>query len=317
MARLVDDLLDVSRVARGKVRLQRGRLDLVPLVRGAAEDHRSALEEGRLTLDLCVPEGPVWVQGDSPRLAQVIGNLLTNAGKFTDAGGRVTVKLEVKQEQRLVVVTVADTGVGLERDMLDKVFGSYVQSERSVDRSRGGLGLGLALVRGLVELHGGQVGVRSAGPGQGSEFWFSLPLDERSVETPPVAAPSQAPGNRLRVLLIENNRDVAESLRMLLELSRGYEVKVSQTAFKGLDVAREFHPEVIVCGLHLPKMNGIDVARAVRNDPLLARTRLVAVSGDGDEERQRYREAGFDQAITTPIEPDKLAQVLTEWATSS
>ncbi len=311
MARLVDDLLDVSRVARGQVRLQRGRLDLAALVRAAAEDHRLALEEGRLTLDLSLPDGPVWVLGDAPRLAQIVGNLLTNAGKFTDAGGRVTVRLEVDPQRRRAVLRVRDTGIGIEPALLDKVFDSFCQAERSVGRSRGGLGLGLALVRGLAELHAGGVGASSAGPGQGSEFTVWLPLLPETTSPPPAPAVPRAKEKRLKILLIDDSHDTADSMRRLFELMGGYDVTVAYAGAAGVELARGSRPDVIVCDLNLPDGDGFEVARAVRNDPALAATRLVAMSGySGDEDRQRCREAGFDLALTKPVDPTELIQLL-------
>jgi signal transduction histidine kinase len=310
MTRLVDDLLDASRIARGKVQLRKERLDLAALVRSTAEDHRPGLEQGGLALNLELCPGPVWVEGDATRLAQVLGNLLANAGKFTDSGGRVTVRLRREEALRRAVVSVTDTGIGIEPGMLGKVFESFAQADRSIERSRGGLGLGLALVKGLVELHGGGVAVASAGLGCGAEFTFWMPL---ATTTAAAARPEQKSDGRgapLRILIVEDNRDAAESLRLLLEL-RGHKVALATTGTAGVETARQWHPEVILCDLGLPGMDGFAVAQAVRADPALQATRLVAVSGYGqDEDRQRCREVGFDAHLTKPIEFADLERLL-------
>jgi signal transduction histidine kinase/ActR/RegA family two-component response regulator len=312
MSRLVGDLLDVSRVGRGKMRLQLGRLDLAALVRGATEDHRAALEQGHLTFEVQVPPGPIWVEGDAPRLVQVIGNLLRNAVKFTDPGGRVVLRMEVEGKLRRAVVQVRDTGIGIEPDMLGKVFESYAQAERSARRSGGGLGLGLALVKGLVELHGGKVEANSAGPGQGAEFTFWLP----TVQAPPAAAPiahRRALHKALKVVLIEDNRDAADSFRMLLEVCGGQEVKVAYSGRTGLELARTSRPDVILCDINLPDLDGLAVARAIRLDPALRDVRLVSMSGySRDEDRKRCCEAGFDLTLTKPIDPAELGRLLAE-----
>jgi signal transduction histidine kinase len=195
MTRLVDDLLDVSRIIRGKILLRCQRLDLTRLVRDTVQDHRSALEQSGLTLDLELPQAPVWVMGDPTRLAQVLDNLLQNAAKFTDPGGRVTVRLSVEERQDFATITVHDTGIGITPELLPHVFESFTQADRSLDRSRGGLGLGLALVKGLIERHGGAVRATSAGPGYGAAFGISLPLEQRPAapEAPPARACPQDP----------------------------------------------------------------------------------------------------------------------------
>jgi signal transduction histidine kinase len=310
MTRLVDDLLDASRIARNKVQLRKERLDLAALVRSTAEDHRPGLEQANLTLGLELCSGTVWVEGDPTRLAQVLGNLLANAGKFTDAGGRVTVRLRHEETLRRAVASVTDTGIGIEQGMLDKVFETFAQADRSIDRSRGGLGLGLALVKGLVELHGGGVAVTSAGLGCGAEFSFWVPLAEKVVEAVPPGRTGDGQRVSLRILIVEDNHDAAESLRMLLEL-RGHKVALAATGTAGVEKARQWQPEVILCDLGLPGMDGYEVAQKVRADPALRGTHLVAVSGYGqDEDRQRCREVGFDAHLTKPIEFADLERLL-------
>ena len=312
LSRLVDDLLDVSRIIRGKIRLQPGRLDLAALARAAAEDHRAAVGDARLTLDVRLPDGPVWVAGDATRLSQVIGNLLTNATKFTDPGGRVTLSLEV--DGRRAVVRVADTGIGIEAAMLARLFDPFAQADRSLDRCRGGLGLGLALVKGLAELHGGGVAADSAGPGRGAEFRVWLPLDA-PVSTPAPAAPAQVTAGaarQLRILVVEDSTDAAESLRLLLE-QYGHSVTVAHTGTAGLTLARSCRPDLILSDLGLPGLDGFALARALRDDPALAHIPLLAHSGYAqDEDKQRARDAGYCHHFTKPVDPAELARVLAD-----
>jgi PAS domain S-box-containing protein len=310
MARLVDDLMDVSRISRGKVRLHLERFDLCRQVRTTAEDQRSAVEAAGLKLELNVPPGPIWVRGDATRLSQVVSNLLTNAVKFTDSGGRVTMRLELTPNEREVAVTVRDTGIGIEPEMLPRVFDRFTQAERTRDRSRGGLGLGLALVRGLVELHGGRVRASSAGPGRGAEFTFWLPVipDPTPGAVKPLGLPE--PAARRRILIIEDNQDTAASLRVLLEL-HGHEARLAHTGPAGIDLAREFQPEIVLCDIELPGMNGLAVARALRQDPATSTARLIALSGYTYQVDQLAEQpAGFDLFLTKPVDLEELTGII-------
>ncbi|HEV3256509.1 MAG TPA: response regulator [Gemmataceae bacterium] len=312
MSRLVDDLLDVSRIGRNKVLLRKERLDLVPLVRTAAEDHRAGLEAAELTLEVELPDRPVWVLGDPTRLSQVVGNLLQNAGKFTDAGGRVDVRVAKEPSGQRAVVTVRDTGIGIDAEMLPRLFETFTQALGSVGRSRGGLGLGLALVKGLIELHGGEVVARSAGLGRGAEFTLWVPLHTEppapAAETPELAP--LAPGE-LRILLIEDNHDVLETLRVLLEFS-GHSVAVARSGAAGVEAARRWLPDVVLSDIGLPgALDGYAVARELRRDPALAKTRLIAMSGYGSQsDKRQCLEAGFEVHLVKPIDPEELARVL-------
>jgi PAS domain S-box-containing protein len=310
--RLVDDLLDVSRITRGKIVLRPERLDLARLLRESVQDHRRALEAASLHLALVLPEQSVWVNGDATRLAQVVSNLLQNAAKFTDPGGRVTVRLEVEDQ---AVITVRDTGIGITPEMVSHLFEPLTQADRTLDRSRGGLGLGLALVKGLVELHGGEVGARSDGPGCGATFtvelpWASDPAAPPAATTPSrAAAPNGAAFGR-RILVVEDNHDVAEALCGLLQLY-GHQVEVASCGRDGVAAARRLRPEVVLCDIGLPGMDGYAVARALRRDPSTAGARLIAVSGYGmDEDRKRSEEAGFELHLTKPVRPADLQRLL-------
>jgi PAS domain S-box-containing protein len=315
LARLVDDLLDVSRITSGKVLLHKDWLDLAVLVRAVVGDHQSLLEGSGLRLAVDLPAGPLWVLGDQTRLAQVVGNLLHNACKFTDAGGLVTVQLtsgvaSAPRREAQAVLTIRDTGIGIEREVLNQLFEPFSQADRSLARSRGGLGLGLSLVKGLVELHGGTVQAASAGPGQGAEFIVILPLGEGAEAVRPADRAVTGRRKSLRVLIVEDNRDAADSLQLLLE-AHGHQVTANQDGAAGLEAARRLRPDVVLCDIGLPgSMDGFAVARALRAESL-GGIALIAISGYGQEEDRRAAlEAGFDQHLTKPVDPHLVVQLL-------
>jgi PAS domain S-box-containing protein len=312
LARLIDDLLDVSRITRGKIWLRYEWVDLARLVRELIEDARGTLEAAGLTLTLELPQAPIPVWGDPTRLAQVVGNLLQNAVKFTDRGGEVIVRATPDPARYQAVVTICDTGIGVAPEVLPYLFQPFVQADCSLDRSRGGLGLGLALVKGLVEMHGGDVCAQSDGPGCGAEFSVLLPLACAEGPAAPGMPSEERPANRpCRVLVVEDNRDAAETLRDLLELS-GHEVAVAYSGPAGVATAREFWPEVVLCDLGLPGMDGYAVATELRRDTATASARLIAISGYGQEEdRLRARAAGFDEHLTKPIDLGELDRLMT------
>lgn len=313
LTHLVDDLLDVSRIMRGRISLKTKPVDLRRLVSAIADDRRREFEKSEIALTVELPNAPLWVMGDATRLTQTLDNLLGNAIKFTPNGGKVWVALSADGEKRQAVVRVADNGMGIEPEILPQLFESFSQADRSLDRSRGGLGLGLVLVKGLTELHGGCVEARSDGLNQGSVFTLWLPLTEES----PVLEPKATSGARarlgqrqLRVVVIEDNRDAAESLRMLLELV-GHEVTVAYTGDEGVDATTRVRPDVVICDLGLPGMDGFDVARTLRGSKTTAELRLIAVTGYGQEsDRRKAIEAGFDDHIVKPADPGVLLSKL-------
>jgi PAS domain S-box-containing protein len=311
MARMIDDLLDVSRIARGKIRLRTERCDLGRIVRDTASDSRRVFEAAGLALEVGVPAEPLWIKGDVTRLSQVIGNLLHNAQKFTDAGGRVVVRAAAEPGRDRAVVTVRDTGAGIEPDVLARMFEAFSQADTSLDRTRGGLGLGLALVKGLVELHGGEVRASSEGAGRGAEFTIRLPRDVPATADEPAEDPEPDQAAHSRVLVVEDNIDAAQSLRMLLKMN-GHEVAVAHDGPSALAAAGSFRPGLVLCDLGLPGgMSGYDVARALRQSPETAATPLIAISGYGREEDQhRSREAGFDLHLTKPVDFARIRQIL-------
>ena len=311
LARLVEDLLDMSRLTQSKVVLRPERLDLARLVRSAAKTRLPALEKAGLALAVVTPETPVWMNGDPTRLMQVLGNLLDNAAKFSERGGRVTVRLTADPVGREAEVAVQDTGIGVASEMLGQVFDAFAQADHTLDRSRGGLGLGLSVARSLVELHGGAMGAASAGPGKGAEFIVRLPLEgEPAALSGLPQTPAGKGSERWKVLVIEDNPDAADSLRMLLE-HYGHEVLVAHTGPIGVTLAQEWQPQVVVSDIGLPGLDGFGVAAALRHNPATAQIRLIALTGYGtDEDRRRSREVGFDSHLVKPVDPAELHAVL-------
>ncbi|WP_434416569.1 hybrid sensor histidine kinase/response regulator [Nannocystis pusilla] len=309
MTRLIDDLLDVTRISRRKIQLRRTAVEMNELVRRTVEDHRSVFERSGVSLELTLADRPAWVDGDPTRLSQIVGNLLQNAAKFTGPGGWA--RASVTADETEVRVHIRDSGMGIEADMLPRLFSPFMQADTTLDRSRGGLGLGLALVKGLVELHGGHVHAASEGPNQGAEFEVRLP----AIAAPASEAPSSAAPDRAslgRILVIEDNLDAAETLKDALELG-DHEVCLAHSGPEGLATARAFRPDVVVCDIGLPGMDGYEVARAIRADPTQRATKLVALTGYASpEDRQRARDAGFDRHLGKPPDLDALLQMLDE-----
>ncbi len=311
LARLVGDLLDVTRISCGKVRLQLEPLDLADVVRRAVDDHGEELSKHDIDLQLSIPAERIPVVGDRERITQVMGNLLSNAAKFTQRGGRVLIAVEVDRRRRQAVARVRDTGLGIEREMLTRIFEMFTQGESTLERTRGGLGLGLALVKAIVEMHGGKVTAESEGPGTGATFTVCFPLVDFETRAEPgrAARPSAPPR---RVLVIEDNVDSAETLRDALELDENT-VDVAFSGAEGIEHARAFHPEVVLCDIGLPGMDGYQVARAMRAEPALKSVALVALTGfAAPEDIERSRLAGFDAVVAKPASVETLERILRE-----
>jgi PAS domain S-box-containing protein len=313
LTRLVDDLLDVSRITRGKITLQRERLELMTVVSRAVETSRPLIDAARHRLTVRLPPEPVRVEGDLTRLAQVISNLLNNAAKYTEPGGQIELRAEREGDE--VFVRVKDNGVGIPPQVLPRVFDLFAQDERSLDRSQGGLGIGLTLVRSLIELHGGSVEARSEGLGHGSEFTVRLPVlsEPQDPERPPSGIVREggavAPGC-CRILLVEDNADSAESMALLLRLD-GHEVRTARDGAEAVEVARSICPQVALLDIGLPEMDGYEVARRLRVMPEAQRAVMIALTGYGQpEDRRRSHEAGFDHHLTKPIDYDVLASLI-------
>ncbi len=311
LTRLVDDLLDVSRITRGKIQLKRGHIDLLAVLTRAVEMASPLLEQRSHHLELPASREPLFIDGDPARLAQVLANLLNNAAKYTDPGGRIVVTATAQEAH--AVLSIRDNGAGIAPDILPRIFDMFVQEERSLDRSRGGLGLGLAIVRNLVELHGGSVSVHSEGLGRGSEFSIRLPL--AAPRAPTVDAHRSPPSevltpNTVRLLVVDDNQDAAELLTELLS-AKGYATRVAFDGPTGLQVAREFQPHLAILDVGLPVMDGYELASKLRQEPTLQSLKLVALTGYGqDSDRHRARAAGFDEHLVKPIDPGQLLRTL-------
>jgi PAS domain S-box-containing protein len=306
LTRLVDDLLDVSRIVRGQIALEQSVVELNDVVRHALETSRPLLRDRRHELTVSIPSEPIQLEADLTRLAQVLANLLINAAKYTPEGGHIW--LEAERTANEIAVRVRDTGIGIAPSLLPQVFDLFTQGARTLDRAQGGLGIGLTLVKRIVEMHGGAVEARSAGPGAGSEFIVRLPL------LPAVAAAQRLDamdsseadqGERIRVLVVDDNVDAADSIAMLLSL-QGHEVRSVHGAHEALETAQSFHPDLVLLDIGLPGMDGYEVARRLRSQRIES-MRIVAITGYGQpSDRDRTRAAGFDQHLVKPIDPDML-----------
>ncbi len=308
LSRLVDDLLDVTRIARGKIELRRARVDVREVVRRAAEDFHGVMEDRGLVFRTAIPRDEVWIDADPTRIAQVVGNLLHNAAKFTRRGDEVTVSLEARD--RVAEIRVSDTGAGIEPALLPKVFGAFVQGRRTLARTDGGLGLGLALVKAIAELHGGTARAGSAGTGRGAELVVSLPLAAPDATWPvdPPPARGRTPGPRRRVLVVDDNVDAADSLAQIVEML-GHTAEVAYDGPTALAKARAGAPDVVLCDIGLPGMSGYEVAQALRASG--NRAHLFAVSGYAQPEDVKSSvAAGFDGHVAKPLRIDDLDRLL-------
>jgi signal transduction histidine kinase len=309
MTRLVDELLDVSRITRGKIQIQRERLDLDDLVRRTVEDHRMGFANAKIELEMLPAPAEVWVNADRTRLAQTLGNLLHNAGKFTPPGGKVTVTVGEDKSRKLALIDVQDTGSGIEPALLPHMFEAFTQGETTIDRNAGGLGLGLSVVKALIELHGGSVSASSEGPGKGAAFTIALPVAPDAV-TMVRELHSNQTLTRQRVLIIDDNVDAAESLSLVLELE-GHLVQVAHCGLDGLDKVRSSQPDLVICDIGLPDIDGFEVARLMRADTLLDRISIVALTGYAQpQDVAKAKHVGFDEHLAKPVHLEELRRVV-------
>ncbi|HJS90298.1 MAG TPA: PAS domain-containing protein [Steroidobacteraceae bacterium] len=309
MARLIEDLLEAARISRGRLELRLQSMTLGAALLAAVETARPAIESRSHTLTFEVPEEPIWLNGDPVRLAQVFINLLTNAAKFTETQGRINLRVTVEGQH--AIVSVRDNGIGISPEQLPRVFDLFSQASTALERTQSGLGIGLALARGIVTLHGGGIEARSAGPGRGSEFIVRLPTQAASGAGPkPPAAPTPAARRVRRVLVADDNADAADSLALALKL-RGHEVDTAHDGRQALEIAAILHPQVALLDIGMPELNGYELARQIRSEPWGQHMMLVAVTGWGqDEDRRRALEAGFDEHLTKPIDPGRLLSLI-------
>jgi signal transduction histidine kinase/ActR/RegA family two-component response regulator len=318
MTRLIEDLLDVSRITRNKVEMRKERVELIQVIQIAVETSRPLLTEAGHELTITAPAQPIYLQADQTRLAQAISNLLNNSAKYTEPGGQVW--LTVERQGSDAVVTVRDNGIGIPADMLPRIFDMFAQVDHSPDRVQGGLGIGLTLVKRLVELHGGSIRAESEGLGLGSRFVVRLPIvPEPALETLPTDRNEErtAVASSLRVLVVDDNKDSAVTLSMFLRIM-GNDIRSAFDGEEALQVAREFRPQVVVLDIGLPKLSGYEVARKIREEPWGRDMVLIAVTGWGQEEdKQRSKEAGFDRHMVKPVDPAALTELLASFDPSS
>jgi signal transduction histidine kinase len=309
LSRLVDDLLDVSRITQGKVQLKRETYDLRTSIEQAIETANPLIQQKRQKLSVALPCTPLHVNADTTRMTQVVGNLLNNAAKYTPAGGRI--RLSARRARQAIVIRVRDDGIGITKDMLPSVFDLFAQGDDSLDHRHGGLGIGLTLVRSIVELHGGQVRARSAGPGRGSRFLFWLPAASAEIgQAAPAAEGRDATNAPRRILLVDDNVDAVESLAILLR-STGHDVTTAHDATSALAMIDVYAPDLVVLDIGLPGMDGYALAREIRARAALRNVVLVALTGYGKpEDSRRAREVGFDHHLIKPASIAELNRVL-------
>jgi PAS domain S-box-containing protein len=317
MIRLIDDLLDVSRITRGKLLLRRTRTELADVVQNAVDAARPLIDGAGHELTVNVPDEPLVLNADPNRLAQVISNLLNNAAKYTLPGGAICMAAERQESE--AIISVKDTGIGIPEPMLERVFDMFTQVDRSNERGDVGLGIGLTLVKSLVEMHGGTVAVRSEGQGRGSEFTIRLPIAAPPpvTETPPREQLAAGQRKRRRILAVDDNQAALSTLSLLLEIL-GDEVRMAQDGQEAIQAAEDFRPHAVFMDLGMPKMDGFEAARRIREQPWGRDMLLVAVTGWGrDEDRRRTKEVGFDCHLVKPVEPTALKDVLAAVAGSA
>ncbi len=309
LTRLIDDLLDVSRITRGKIELHRHLLDATPILDSAVQTVRPLVDERKHKLSVALDRGKLWLNADPTRLEQVVTNLLTNAAKYTENGGQIS--LSSARAAGDIVITVKDTGVGIPPEKLPEMFELFAQGDRTLARSEGGLGIGLTIVKKLVEAHGGSITAKSEGTNKGSEFTVRLP-----AATPPatvntlIRGPAQPTSRPARILVVDDNVDLAKGLARLLKLI-GHDVTIAHDGPAAIETARRCHPEFILLDIGLPGMDGYEVASLLRREPSCHDTVLIAISGYGqDEDRRHSQQAGFDHHFVKPIDHDALLTVL-------
>jgi CheY-like chemotaxis protein/two-component sensor histidine kinase len=312
---MVDDLLDVSRVMRGKIDLRRERVELATVVARAVETVQPLVDAQRQQLSVRLPSETLPLDADPVRLAQVVGNLLTNAAKYTDPGGRIW--LTAERDGTMAALRVRDDGIGIAPHMLPRIFELFVQVDHTSTKAQGGLGIGLTLVKNLVEMHNGTVEAKSEGLGKGSEFIVRLPISARGLdqdhggEAGRRAQESPSPSG-YRLLVVNDNQDAADSLAMLLRL-QGHEVRVSYSGMAALEMTKTYTPDVVFMDIGMPGMDGYEAARRMREQPGLGTIVMAALTGWGQQEdRRRTAEAGFNHHLVKPPEPDALEEVLAD-----
>ena len=315
LVRLVDDLLDTSRIMQGKIELRKEPVELTALIERSVKTVRPMVDLRQQELVAFLPDRPIWLNADPVRIVQIVENLLNNSIKYTDAGGRI--ELTVRLQNGQAVISVRDTGIGIESELLPNIFELFTQSARSLDRAQGGLGIGLTLVQRLVELHDGSITAHSEGPGEGSLFIVRLPVQQEQPETESSARRNRTHPGR-RIVVVDDNKGAANMLSMLLTKSGDHEVAMAYDGPSALEKIKEFAPEIVLLDIGLPGMDGFQVARALRESPQFRHIILIALTGYGQEaDRKRSKEAGFDRHLVKPVQLAEVEELLIEFQQSS
>jgi PAS domain S-box-containing protein len=310
MTRLIDDLMDVSRISRGKIDLKRERVALATVIRGAVETSRPLIEQSGHKLTVSLPPEAIYLDADLIRLAQAFANLLNNAAKYTERGG--TIDLTARLQSGDVIVSVKDSGIGIPREELRSVFDLFSQVQGGLERAQGGLGIGLSLVKRLVEMHGGTVDALSEGTGRGSEFIVRLPLvlEQVNATGDHDRGEEETSGSSLRILIVDDNRDAADSVGLMLQ-STGNEICVAYDGEDAVRAADRFRPQVVLLDIGLPKLNGYEACRRIRQQPWGRNMVFIAVTGWGqDDDKRKAEDAGFDRHMVKPVDPHNLIKLL-------
>ena len=310
MTRLIDDLLDVARITSNKLELRREQIELRDVLKAAVETSRPLIEQGGHKLTVRSPSAPIHIDGDPVRLAQVVSNLLNNAAKYTERGGRIW--LTATRKGNDAVIKVRDTGIGISAEVMPQIFQMFAQADRAINGSAGGLGIGLTLVKRLIEMHGGTITAQSEGRGKGSEFIMRVPTTSACVSQPeiPTEEATTETSKPIRILVVDDNQDSADSLGLLLQLL-GNEVRIAHDGLAGVNLANEFQPRVVLLDIGLPTLNGFEAAERIRQQPWGKEAVMIAVTGWGETvDRQRSKKAGFDYHLVKPVDPDVLTRLL-------
>ena len=308
LVRLVDDLLDLSRITHNRIELRKGEIEIASVIQQAVDASRPLAESAGHEIEVDMPPEPMYVLADPVRLTQILDNLLNNAFKYTPRGGKV--RVTARRRDNLAIVTVKDTGIGIPADKLENIFEMFTQLDRSLDRSQAGLGLGLTLVKRLVESHGGSIEAQSAGTGQGSEFIVRLPLIAERSKTLHAESADDASLHAHRILVVDDNRDAASSLATLLQIT-GHETFTSHDGLAAIEAARKHRPELVLLDIGLPTLNGYEVCRRIREQPWGRGMFLIALTGWGQlEDRRKSRDAGFDGHLVKPVNYGDLVKML-------
>jgi CheY-like chemotaxis protein/two-component sensor histidine kinase len=314
----LDDLLEVSRITRGRLELKKTHVDLPSLIAAAVETARPLMESKQHSLETALPPEPIGLEVDPLRISQALSNLLTNSAKYTDVGGRISLTAAL-DETRQLAISVTDTGIGLSPQVIPRLFEMFSQVESPVDRAEGGLGIGLSLVKGLVEMHGGTVEAYSAGLGCGSRFTIRLPASAVSIGNVADSGSAGAksvppPRHRSRILLADDNHDAVDSLALVLKMA-GYEVYATHSGLEAMDVGARMRPDVFILDIGMPEISGYELASRIRQEPWGGNALLIALTGWGQlQDQERSREAGFDHHLTKPVDPDQLERLLHDFA---